>query len=305
MSKLPTRHVYLHSEDFDGWLALPNRPLLPNYDAFLSRIQGLSVDANGARHEIQVVLNSGKAPEYLEREAVKFGGRYVISGNGAAWREVGGPTRRFGPPNPDLGTLRRLLELPPAVEDVVRISMNGRRVEMALEGKQDADGDIVLSFFPEQEPVAHRWSFRQGADRAELKAFLERLIREHNLALHVAPPHGDGAVDVLPLIDGRPVGKWTLPHLARKMFPDAVLHLTHGGDAVNDLSAMEAEGVTPLTAMNCPQVVGLVRLRGGVVARSYAPNGGALVECYAELARRGWYGPLSARVLEVCAAHSG
>lgn len=303
MSPDPVRRVYCHSEDLDGWLAVPNRPILPRYVEFLRRIQGLNREVAGVRHEIQVVLNSGKPAEYLECEAMRYGGWFVISGNGAAWRECGGRTRRYGPPGPDLGVLRALLGLHPDAEDVTSIRVRGRTVQVAVEGKRDADGDIVLSFFPEPEPVAHRWSFRGGTDRTELKEWLEGLIAGHELRLHVAPPHRDGAVDVLPLVEGRPVGKWTLPELARELFPAAKVALTHGGDAVNDRSAMEAPGVVPLTAANCPDLVEVVRSRGGVVAERPAPEGGALVECYAELARRRFYGPLSTPVSEICRAY--
>lgn len=292
--------VYLHSEDLDGWLAPPNHPIPPRHVKLLSRLQGLSVVQDGVQHEVQVVLNSGKAPEYLECEARRFGGRFVISANGAAWREVGGETRRLVPPSEDFRILRALLGLSGDDREVVRLDLPGRP-EVALEDKRDAEGEIVFSLFPEPEPVAHRWSFAGGIDRHTLKAHLVGLIHRHGLALHVPAPHRDGAVDVLPLIDGRPVGKWTLPLLARRIFPEADLRLSHGGDALNDASAMQMAGVMPLTAANCPDVAEIARGRDGVVAHGDAPEGGAFRECYAELARRGWYGPLSAVVADLTA----
>jgi hypothetical protein len=298
------RVVHLHSEDLDGWLAPPNQPLRPLYAAALRELHGLAVEADGLRHEIQIVLNSGKPPEYLEAQAAAFAGEFVISGNGAAWRRCGGTTRRFGPPCPDLARLRTLLGLPDEARDVVRLSLRGQWVEVALEEKRDAHGDIVLSFFPEREPVSHRWTFRQGTDREALGAYLRELVEDHRLAVHVAPPHADGALDVLPLVDGRPVGKWTLLRLAAELFPVADLRLTHAGDALNDLSAMEAEGVLPLTSADCPLTAAIARRKGGVIA-ARTPAEGAALECYAELARRGWYGPLSSRVLEVTGRHLG
>lgn len=258
--------------------------------------------ADGVRHEIQIVLNSGKAPEYLEAEARRFGGRFVISGNGAAWREVGGPTRRFVPPCPDLAAVRRLLGVAADARDVVFLELEGRRVQAALEDKRDAQGDIVVSFFPEPEPVSHRWSFVQGTDRWELTHHLRALIDRHGLALEVPDPHPDGAVDLLPLVEGRPVGKWSVPRLARQMFPDARLHLTHAGNGRNDLDALETPDVLPMTAANCEACLEAVRVGGGVVAGREAPEGGAVLECYAELARRGFYGPLSEAVARICAA---
>ena len=129
---------------------------------------------------------------------------------------------------------------------------------------------------------------------------MRELIAEHRLALHVLEPHADGALDVVPVIDGRPLGKWTLPTLAGRMFPGTRLHLTHGGDGANDLPAMVEEQVLPLTAANCPAPAEVARSRGGIVARRSAPEGGAVVECYHELARRGWYGPLSPAVYAIC-----
>ena len=292
--------IYLHSEDLDGWLAVPNRPILARYLTLLRRLQGLRIEAGGASHEIQIVLNSGKAPEYLEREARRFGGRFVISGNGAAWREVGGRTHRLVPPSDDFLILRGLLGLGPEDRDVVRLALPGRP-EVALEDKRDEEGEIVFSLFPEPDPVAHRWTFRGGIDPHSLKQRLEQFVSEHGLRLHVPPPHRDGAVDVLPLLDGRPVGKWTLRLLAARMFPGAQVRLTHGGDAVNDLSAMEGPGVIALTAAGC-EVADAVRRLGGVVAPGEAPDGGAPVYCYRELARREWYGPLSGEVAGIAAS---
>src|SRR5687767_3827339 len=137
------RRVYVHSEDLDGWLAFPNRPILPQYVRFLSRVQGLRTEVDGATHEIQIVLNSGKAPEYLEYEARRFGGRYVISGNGAAWREVGGRTHRVAPPSDDFVILRRLLGLGPEDREVVRLALPGEP-DVALEDKRDDRGEIVF-----------------------------------------------------------------------------------------------------------------------------------------------------------------
>jgi hypothetical protein len=157
--------IYLHSEDLDGWLAPPNFPMLEGYVKFLKQIQGLETVSEGVTHRIEVVLNSGKAPEYLEPEAVRFGGRYVIGGNGAGWREVGGPTRRVGPKENDLHHLRRLLGFGDARTGVIRLHGAGLNATVALEEKRDEHGDIVLSFFPEPEPVAHRWTFPRETDR--------------------------------------------------------------------------------------------------------------------------------------------
>jgi hypothetical protein len=127
---------------------------------------------------------------------------------------------------------------------------------------------------------------------------LLKLIQEHHLALAVLEPHGDGALDAVPVVAGRAVAKWTLPELARAMFPEARLHLTHGGDGAGDLPAMLAEGVTPLSALNC-EATCRTAAGHGVVAQRDAPAGGAALECYLTLAERAFYGPLSKDVLAI------
>ena len=288
--------IYLHSEDLDGWLAPPNFPMLDPYVEFLTRLQGLETVVDGVTHRVEVILNSGKAPEYLEPEARRFGGRYVIGGNGAAWRKVGGPTQRVGPEENDLRHVRRLLGFGDARTGVVRLRTAGLNATVALEEKRDAFGDIVLSFFPEPEPVAHRWTFPRETDRWELRKALLGLVNEHGLDLDVPEPHGDGAVDLLPLLEGRPIGKWTLPRVAAAMFPGAEVRMTHGGDSRNDLDLLEVVGVGARASSHCTEPAALARRLGGVVSERRAPEEGAAIECTFELARRGFYGPLSETV---------
>jgi len=297
-------HVYLHSEDLDGWLAPPNDPLLPLYRNAFRRLQGLVAEQDGDRHELQIVLNSGKAPDYLEAQAHLFGGAWVIACNGAVWRRCGGETGLTAGIVPEFARLRELLGIPPGAVGVVPASVGGHLVEVAVEeGKRWEGCDIVLTLFTEPERVPHRWRFRGGLDRRAWHAHLSGLVRHHGLALAVLPPHGDGALDVVPVVEGRAVDKGTLPAIARRLYSEATLHLTHGGDGLGDLPAMEAPGVLPLTAAPFVEIAEVVRRRGGVVSRQGAPTGGAALECYAELARRGFYGPLSAQVEEICAPY--
>ncbi len=304
----PARHannsptvIYLHSEDLDGWLAPPNHPMLDGYVEFLAQIQGLERIEAGVTHRIEVILNNGKAPEYLEPEARRFGGRYVIGGNGAAWRQVGGPTRRVGPQENDLHHIRRLLGFGDERTGVIRLQGTGIHAAVALEEKRDEHGDIVLSFFPEPEPVAHRWTFPRQIDRWELRAALLDLVRDHGLALDVPEPHGDGAVDLLPLLNGRPIGKWTLPRIAASLFPDAEVRMTHGGDSRNDMDLLEVVGVVPRASSHCPGPAALTARRGGIVSSRRAPEQGAAIECALNLARREFYGPLSEPVARLAA----
>jgi hypothetical protein len=128
------------------------------------------------------------------------------------------------------------------------------------------------------------------------------LVREHGLALDVPEPHGDGAVDLLPLLDGRPIGKWTLPRIAASMFPGAEVRMTHGGDSRNDMDLLEVEGVVPRASSHCPEPAALAARRGGVVSSRRAPEEAATIECTLELARRGFYGPFSGAVSELTTA---
>lgn len=298
-------HVYLHSEDLDDWLAPPNQSLLPIYRECFAELEGLRLDTDDGVHELRIVLNSGKAPDYLEEQARSFGGRFVIACNGAAWREVGGVTRLFAPPTPDFATLRALLGVAADAVGVVALSLAGRPEVVIEEGKQWEGRDLVLTLFTEPAPVRHRWQFRGGTNRLALRSVLLAHIRQHQLALDVLEPHGDGALDVVPVVEGRAVGKWTLPALAREMFPAATLHLTHGGDGAGDLPALEAETVTPLSAANCVATWRTASALGGVVASRPAPEGGAVRECYSELANRGFYGPLSNKITAIIEKHGG
>ena len=306
MLRLPLNlmhHVYLHSEDLDGWLAPPNQPILPIYRACFAELEGLRVEADDGLHELRIVLNSGKSPDYLEEQARSFGGRHAIACNGAAWRAVGGATRLFAPPSPEFVRLRSLLGVTAEAVGVVELGFTGGPEVVIEEGKRCEGRDIVLTFFTEPEPVRHRWRFRGGVDRQALYDVLQGLIWEQGLDLAVLEPHGDGALDVVPTVEGRAVAKWTLPELAREMYPKAVLHLTHGGDGAGDLPAMEAAGVTPLSAYNCAATRQFAARRDGLVAQRPAPDGGAGLECYAALARRGFYGPLSRAVSEIVRVH--
>lgn len=290
------RVVYLHSEDLDGWLAPPNGGLYAGLVPLLARMEGLRMAVEGTVHELRIVLNSGKPPDYLLREAARFGGRLVIAGNGACWQEAGGPVRRAAPHSVDLERLRELLGVDPEAEGVVRVRGPEGWTEVALEPKRDLLGDLVLSLFPEPEPVAHRWRFRGGLERGALYRLLREVTERAGLALYVAEPHPDGAVDVLPYWEGRPLGKWTLPRLAREMFPGAALRLAHGGDGTNDLSAFEEPDVTPVSTERSPPAAAAARRRGGVLAPVWLEGPDAPRHCYQELARRGWYGPLTGPV---------
>ncbi len=292
--------VCMHSEDVDGWLAHPNRPMAEVNRRFLSEVHGM--EEGGFR--IEVVLNSGKSPRYLLVVAESIHGTFVIGCNGAAWQKRGSPVRLVASLNDDFRRLRQALALPATAVGKVTALVLGQAGELVIEEGKQVDGkDIVLTLFPEEQLVAHRWSFRGFVDRWRLKEAIEGVIFSQGLRLAVLEPHADGGLDVVPVVDGRPLAKWTLPQVARAMFPNEQLRIAHGGDGVNDLAAMQAEGVFPITSRSCVEVVSVVRQRGGYVADASAPDGGSLMEAYRHLAQRGHYGPLSPRVAQLCEKH--
>jgi hypothetical protein len=297
------RHVYVHSEDLDGWLTPPNQPLQPVYAECFRRLEGLRLQVGDTLHELRILLNSGKPADYLESQSQAFGGRYVIGCSGAALREVGGETHWFTSPHADFVRLRRLLGASADGVGVVSIACGECSGEVAIEeGKRAPSGDVVLTLFCDPASVAHRWRFRGGADAGDMVALIRRLIEQHGLALSVLEPHADGALDVTPLIDGRPLAKWTLPNLAARAFPDAALHLTHGGDGVGDLPAMRAPRVLPLGAACCKATAFEAERRGVLTHRDPVHEAGVL-DCYAQLADRGFYGPLSGAVSEIVCSY--
>ena len=297
------RTIYLHSEDFDGWTAPQNGSLREGYRACFQELDGLRCEAADGLHELRIVLNSGKAPGFLEGQAAGFGGRHVIGCSGASWRACGQESRSYAPPCEDFSRLRALLRIPEEAAGALELWLGNRRVGAAIEeGKRTSAGDIVLSLFVEPELVAHRWQFAGGTDRYELHAHLQRLIAEHDLQLGLLKPYPDGAVDVVRLVEGRPLAKWTLPEIASRIYPGATLKITHGGDGAGDVPAMEAPGVIPLSSVHCEATAECAASRGGIVAER-SPEDGAVLECYAELVRREFYGPLSGTVMEVVERH--
>lgn len=165
---------------------------------------------------------------------------------------MGGETHWFTPPHLDFVKLRRLLGASPEGAGVVTLSCGDCSAEVAIgERKGVPAGDVVLTLFCDPKAVAHRWRFRGGVEACQLVVLIRRLIVRYGLALAVLEPHADGALDVTSLISGRPLAKWSLPALAARAFPDATLHITHGGYGQGDLTAMSAPEALPLGAERC------------------------------------------------------
>lgn len=293
--------LYLLSVDMDGTVAAPNQHLTGVYEKFLKELQQVP--------RIEIVLNSGKSISYLEREAARIGGRYVIAMNGSAMQILGGERMIFGGNQKDIVTLRHLLALAPKDEGVRPISVKKDIFDVAVEEDKE---DIVLTLFSEPEWVKHRWQFDQGINKKELYDHLRNLIKKHNLHLHVLNPHPDGAVDVVRLHNEKPIDKSTLPKMVREVWSHVNMrHISMFGDGSNDVPAMLAHGVTGVTfpEANAERVIKPVILSGGIVTKrpawiqkkegEFIPGGG-VIEGIQLLADRGFFEDESKKVIDLC-----
>lgn len=293
--------LYLISVDMDGTVAAPNQKLSGVYEKFLRALQKLP--------RIEVVLNSGKSVKYLEREAARINGRYIIAMNGATMQILGGDQMVFGGNRKDIVKLRHLLGLKADDEGVKPIHVKKDTFNVAVE---EGKGDMVLTLFSEPEWVKHRWQFDQGLHREEMHAHLKKLVKEHDLHLHVLEPHPDGAVDVVRLYHEKPIDKSTLPKMVRAVWAHAKLkQISMFGDGTNDVPALTAPGVVGFTfpEANVEKVIKPVLQSGGyVTARpawiksetgTYIPGGG-VIEGIQTLAYKGFFEDLERSVVRLC-----
>ncbi len=295
--------LYLLSFDVDGTLAGPNYAtfgIFGVYEMLLKELQQLP--------GVEVVLNSGKSIDYLEMNAVRFGGRYVIACNGAACQVLGGDRMIFGGNHEDLLALRSLLGLKPHDEGVRTIRVDGRSYEVAVEEEKH---DVVLTVFTEPEWVKHRWQFKGGIDRHGLYEHLQKLIQDHNLHLHTLHPHGDGAIDIVRLHQDKPIDKSTLPDMVAQLWPGVKVKMAMFGDGANDVPAMTAPGVIGITFPEASEekVKAPVREHGGIITTQPAwikkdqggyISGGGVIEGVRLLAERGFFDDLTEQVFKIC-----
>lgn len=296
--------LYLLSVDMDGTIAAPNQHLMGVYEKFLKELQRVP--------RIEIVLNSGKSIFYLEREAARIGGRYIIAMNGSAMQVLGGERIIFGGHRKDILKLRHLLALTPTDEGVRPIPVKKDIFNVAVE---EDKADIVLTLFSEPEWVRHRWQFDQGINREELFTHLNELIKEHKLHLHVLNPHADGAVDVVRLHNERPIDKSTLPKMVREVWSHTkMIQISMFGDGSNDIPAMLARGVIGVTfpEANAEKVIKPVLAHGGIVTKrpAWIPKGkndfvpgGGVIEGVQLLAERGFFEDEAQRVVRICAKY--
>ncbi len=293
--------LYLISVDMDGTVAAPNQKLSGVYEKFLRALQKLP--------RIEVVLNSGKSVKYLEREAARINGRYIIAMNGAAMQILGGDRMVFGGHRKDIVKLRHLLGLTAEDEGVKPIHVKKDTFNVAVEEEK---GDMVLTLFTEPEWVKHRWQFDQGLHREEMHDYLKKLIKEHDLHLHVLEPHPDGAVDVVRLYHEKPIDKSSLPKMVREVWSHAkVKQISMFGDGSNDVPALTAPSVVGFTfpEASVEKVIKPVLKSGGyVTARpawiksetgTYTPGGG-VIEGIRTLAYKGFFEDYENEVTKIC-----
>lgn len=306
--------LYLLSFDIDGTVAAPNQLIRGVYRSFLTKLQEIP--------GVEVVLNSGKSIHYLETNAARIGGRYIIANNGAACKLIGGETIIFGGGHEDLLALRKLLCLKKRAEGVCPIKVGNKKIEVAIE---EGKHDMVLTLFTEPEWVTHRWNFAGGMDRHEVYLNVKELIKKHKLNLHVLEPHGDGAVDVVRLHNGRPINKATLPKLVRQIWPTTKnIRIAMYGDGANDVPGMTARGVMGITfpeadeetvqepvLHHCDDIIVPLREDCGIVTKrcAWVKRGkrfhaqGGPIEGTKSLANLGFFDDLDKRIIKLCNKH--
>jgi hypothetical protein len=278
--------------DLDGTLSVPNE--LPSEDI-------LELCRQLVSRGVQVILVSGKSLGYLSNIAKLFGGQLVIAENGAAYRAAGSSPVYLEESNQDLLMLRRVLGIPERAEGLASISVGGRRGQVVVEGGKEC----VLTLFCETSYVAHRWPefVHQEFSRQELYAYLTSVLAEKKLRLDVLTPHRDGSVDVVKLDkNGVPITKARLPYILAQVYGKRVRSCMVG-DGINDLPAMQSQGILPVTFSNAdPSVIeAVIRLRGIVTERT-APDGGGYPEAVFRLAtERKFFGETSAEIAELAA----
>jgi hydroxymethylpyrimidine pyrophosphatase-like HAD family hydrolase len=116
------------------------------------------------------------------------------------------------------------------------------------------------------EPKLSIWSRKFGSHAREAAAILADFVRRRGWALEVvAHPDVDGGLDVVP----KGIDKELLvAHLGA----EGPVH--YFGDSTNDIGLMRHPRITPHTVANArPEVLSLVRARGGCVAERTAGEG--------------------------------
>jgi hypothetical protein len=297
--------LYILSFDIDGTLTGPDYSIygiFGIYETLLRELQQIS--------GIEVILNSGKPFHVLSANAARFGGRYIIASNGAAYQALGSERVVFGGGSEDLVMLRALLGLSPHDEGVKEIQLDGASYEVVVE--EDEYHDTVLCLFSEPEWVSHRWTFKGGIDRMTLYLHLRNLIADHHLKLHVLQPHGDGAVDVVRIHNEKPIDKSTLPDMVDTIWPDVPnIRIAMFGDGSNDVPAMTATGVLGVTFSESDEarvIAPVLRHRGIVTslpawvkhANGGYQTGGGVIEGVKILAERGFFDHKKQKVLKLC-----
>jgi hydroxymethylpyrimidine pyrophosphatase-like HAD family hydrolase len=204
----------------------------------------------------------------------------IIAENAGVYQVAGGQPQVFGPGEKSVKKLKQLLGLEEDKGGVTKIKLADVAYEVVID-----PGDIsILTIFTNPKPVAHRWQFSHEIEVDYLYEKLEQIITKNNLQheLHLLPPFPDEALQVIrkDASSGTHIDKSKLTQVASLMFDvPADLPKAMFGDGHNDIPAMLAEGVVPMTFSNAEESVKqVVKAEGGYISEYKAVNGLGIVD---------------------------
>jgi hydroxymethylpyrimidine pyrophosphatase-like HAD family hydrolase len=210
----------------------------------------------------------------------------------------------FGSNQEAVEKLRTLLGI--TQTGVTHISLAGQRHEVVI----DPEDVSILTIFSRADTVTHRWLFNPTIGTAELYGQLLALITEHHLdhLLQALPPFPDGGIQVIRRnTNGTPVDKALLPQAVAALYSTkAATPIAMFGDGHNDIPAMKPEGIIPITFANAEDAVrDYVKLKGGYITPSDAPEGRGVADGLLWLAQREFFGPDSQQVESIVRSSMG
>ncbi|EKD57979.1 MAG: hypothetical protein ACD_57C00061G0001 [uncultured bacterium] len=213
-----------------------------------------------------------------------------------------GVTEVFGSGLGSIKKFKEALGVGRNAKNVVTIIWRGKSHQVVI----DPEDVSILTIFTNPETVKHRWQFGQTISTStvheELKKLLVSTGLEKNLVL--LPPFPDGGIQIIRRgrVTGQPIDKSLLSEVVKVMFATAQeLPIAMFGDGYNDIPAMNADGVIPITFQNGEEIVkAAVRKKNGYVSPLPAVTGLGVVDGLRWLGEaRNFFGKDSKAVFQV------
>ncbi len=280
----------IHGYDVDGTLSFPNESIPVFTKEF---IKGLHQNFG-----VVGVLSSGKSASYLENQAKGCHIFHWFAENHAVYQKQGETPQVIDKDSLEhLIIIRHAIGLEPTQEGISKIHFSDTEGEVAIE-----EGKFgVLTIFPENGPVAKRWTFNEKFTRRQVYDKLNEIIQKEKLRLSVLEPHGDGAIDVVRLDKyNRQLDKSSFASLCQDIF-EGNLNLAYFGDGTNDIPAWNNSDVYGVTFKNAPDSVkASVSNKGykGYISSLNGPEGG-VYSGVVYLATEGFYGEKQSKNVEL------